>query len=236
MLGVGGAVIMLPLLTTFGGLTLKEASSITVVQVVASALISWSAYQRGRLVHFRLALYMGSASAIAGLAGGYASALFTSRTLEWVFLAVVLFAIALLLLPVHELTMEAGTWPPFNRWLAAGLGAAVGALAGMLGAGGGFLIVPLLIGGLRLPTRMAIGSSPVVILISASFGLAGKLLSGQVRPDLAAALVLGAAPCAYAGTFIGSRVFPEALRLLLGVVLVAIAGRVAYGLLWPPGV
>jgi uncharacterized membrane protein YfcA len=86
--------------------------------------------------------------------------------------------------------------------LAAVLGCFVGSLAGLLGAGGGFLIVP--------------------------FAFVGKLISGQVHADLAAALVLGASPCAYLGTHIGRRLPPRVLRLLLGIALVGIAVRGAY--------
>ncbi len=227
MLGVGGAVILLPLLTTFAGLTLKEAAGITIVQVVAASVISWVAYQRGRLVHLRLATYMGAASAVGGGAAGYVSGYLSSRTLEWIFLVIVVAAVALLLIPVTELSITGGEMPRFNAPLAAGLGLLVGSLAGLLGAGGGFLIVPLLIGIMRLPTRLAIGTSPVVILISGSFGLVGKFLSLQVQPDLAAALVGGAAPCAYLGARLGRRLPPRALRLLLGVMLCLTAVRSA---------
>ena len=66
MLGVGGAVLLLPLLTSFTGLTLKEAAGLTIVQVVASSLISWVVYQRGHLVHLSLAVSMGIASICGG--------------------------------------------------------------------------------------------------------------------------------------------------------------------------
>lgn len=227
MLGVGGAVVLLPLLTTFAGLSLKDASNVTIVQVVASSLISWAAYQQGRLVHLRLALYMGVASAVSGLLGGYASHALSSRTLEWLFLVVVLVAIALLLLPVTDVTIGAtmAQMPPFHPLVAVGLGASVGVLAGLLGAGGGFLIVPVMIGGMHLPTRLAIGSSPVVILISASAAMIGKLLAGQIRPDLALALVVGAAPSTFLGTLIGRRLPSSVLRWMLGLLLVGIAMR-----------
>jgi uncharacterized protein len=230
MLGVGGAVILLPLLTGFAGLTLKEASGLTIVQVVVSSLISWWAYQQGRLVHLSLAVTMGVASAAGGLVAGYASGRLSDRTLEAVFLAVVLAAVVLLLVPIPEPPFKAGELPRYSPALAAGLGLLVGSVAGLLGAGGGFLIVPLLIAVMRLPTRLAIGTSPVVILISGSFGFVGKLLAGQVDPVLAAALVLGASPSTYLGTLIGRRLPPRVLRRLLGLVLVLIAARTVYTL------
>lgn len=225
MLGVGGAVVLLPLLSTFAGLSLKEASGITIVQVVAAAIVSVVAYYRGRLVHLSLALHMGVASAIGGLAGGYGSQALPSAAIEWLFLLVVVIAIALLLIPVTEFVPLDGQFPRFNRYQAIGLGITVGALAGILGAGGGFLIVPLMIGALRMPTRLAIGSSPVVILISATSALLGKLMAGQISLLPAAALIAGAVPSAYLGTRIGRRLQPRMLRILLGVILFAIALR-----------
>jgi uncharacterized membrane protein YfcA len=234
MLGVGGAVILLPLLTTIAGLTFKEASGLTSVQVVASSLISWAAYQRGSFVHLRLAVTMGASSAVGGLIAGYGSGRLSNRTLEWIFLAVVLIAIALLLIPIPEPPPpKPGEMPRFNTAVAAGLGLLVGTLAGLLGAGGGFLIVPLLLTVMRLPTRLAIGTSPVVVLISGSFGFAGKLLAAQIDPLLAGALVVGASPFAYLGTLIGQRLPPRALRALLGLVLAVIAVRAVWVLLVP---
>jgi uncharacterized membrane protein YfcA len=234
MLGIGGAVVLLPLLTTFAGMSLKQASNITIVQVVASSLIGWLAYRQGQLVHLRLALFMGIASALGGLVGGYASAYFTNRQLEWVFLVVVGIAISLLFIPVNELPQPDGSMPPFNPLLAITSGAVVGMLAGLLGAGGGFLIVPLMIAVIRVPTRMAIGTSAAIKLISSAFAYAGKLLSSEIPMDQAAALVLAAVPCTYLGALLARRVSPRSLRILLGIVLAATAAR-GVVLLLPPG-
>jgi uncharacterized membrane protein YfcA len=223
LLGVGGAVVLLPLLTAFSGLDLKEASSVTIVQVIVTSLISFAAYQRRRLVHARVAFVMGTGSVVGGFAGGYGTRAIPTRWLEWLFLAVVLLAIGLLFVPVHEPVTLAGQMPPFNRGLTLMLGLLAGGLAGLLGAGGGFLMVPLMIGVMRMPTRLAIGSSPAVILISASSGLLGKLVAGHIRPDLAVALIAGAGPAAYVGTALGGRLTPRGLRLLLALVLVVIA-------------
>jgi uncharacterized membrane protein YfcA len=225
MLGIGGAVILLPLLSAFAGLTLKEASNITVVQVVASSLIGWWAFRRGGLVHTRLAIWMGGAGAVGGFLGGFVSGRLTELQLEVIFLSVVLAAIVLLFLPVRELAVGGDSMPAFNVPFAVGLGALVGALAGMLGAGGGFLIVPLMLTGLRIPMRLAIGSSSVVKLISSSFAYAGKLVGTHIEPALALALLAGAIPCTYAGTWIARRVPPRFLRGLLAVMLIGIALR-----------
>jgi uncharacterized membrane protein YfcA len=231
LLGVGGGVVMLPLLTTVGRLPLGQAAGVTVVQVAAASLVSVLVFRRGHAVHTPLALHMGTASAVAAVVAGYASPAVPSGALEGLFLLLVFVALALLFGTPRGLVATApGAWadgglPAFSRWQAVALGGAVGILAGLLGAGGGFLIVPLLIGGMRLPTRLAVGTSPLVVLMSGSFALCGKLLAGEVRPDLAVALVISAAPCAYLGARLSARLSPNALRALLGAVLLLIAAE-----------
>jgi uncharacterized membrane protein YfcA len=225
MLGVGGAVVLLPLLTTFAGLTLKEASNVTIVQVVAAALVSVRMHYPRRLIHVRLALVMGSASFAGGLLGGLGSAALRPLTVEALFLGVVLLAIVLLFLPLGQITAPDGAFPPVNPLAASAIGLMAGTLAGILGAGGGFLIVPLLIGPLRLPTRLAVGTSPAVILIGSAAALAGKALSRQILVVPAGILVAGAIPFTYLGARLGARLSPRALRLLLAAVLIVIALR-----------
>jgi uncharacterized membrane protein YfcA len=240
MLGVGGAVVLLPLLTAFAGLTLKEATNITVVQVVASSLIGWWAFRRGGLVHTRLAVWMGGAGAVGGFAGGYASGRLSELQLQIIFLSVVVAALVLLFLPVREIAIAGvaqdgkNGMPSFNVPFAVGLGGLVGALAGMLGAGGGFLIVPLMLTALRIPMRLAIGSSSVVKLISSSFGYAGKLAGTHIDPVLASTLLVSAIPSTYVGTWIARRVPPRYLRYTLAGMLIINSARSVQTLFFTP--
>jgi uncharacterized protein len=230
LLGIGGAILLLPLLTTFAGLTLKEATNLTVVEVVASSLVGWLAIRRGGLVHPQLVLWMGSFAAVGSFAGGYVSERLTDLQLNVIFASVVLAALSLLFLPVRQRLVsgvddsEGGT-PGINVPFAAGLGALVGLLAGVLGAGGGFLIVPLMLTALRVPMRLAIGSSAVVKLIGSSSAYAGKLAGAHIDPTLASALVFGAVPCTYAGTWIAHRIPSRYVRALLVVTLAVVALR-----------
>jgi uncharacterized membrane protein YfcA len=73
----------------------------------------------------------------------------------------------------------------------------------------------------------------VVVLLGGAAGFAGKLLGGQVEPRRAAALVLGASPCAYLGARLGQRLPPRVLRLMLGVLLTLIAAHSVYLLITP---
>src|SRR5688500_7858003 len=173
---------------------------------------------------------MGGAGAFGGFVGGFVSGQLSELQLEIIFLSVVLAAIVLLFLPVRELAVSGETKPDFNIAFAVGLGGLVGLLAGMLGAGGGFLIVPLMLTGLRIPMRLAIGSSSVVKLISSSFAYAGKLLATYIDPALAIALLAGTVPSTYLGTWIARRVSARFLRAVLIIMLVVVAAQSARSL------
>jgi hypothetical protein len=91
-------------------------------------------------------------------------------------------------------------------------GLAVGSLTGLVGAGGGFLIVPALALWAGLPMAAAVGTSLLVIVLNSAAGFAGTLQHVDVRY----ALVAGVATAAIAGSFVGSwlarRIAPAALR------------------------
>jgi uncharacterized protein len=111
--------------------------------------------------------------------------------------------------------------------LAIALGLAAGVLAGMFGVGGGILFVPTLIG-LGLPPHHAAATSLLAIVPTAAVGVWRQRRYGNVRAR--AAVVLGLA--SVAGVEVGVRIalaLPEhALRRLFGILVIAVAGQLAY--------
>ena len=122
-----------------------------------------------------------------------------------------------------RVTPNAGTLLSFNHWIAAALGAAVGLLVGMAGAGGGFLLVPIMIYVLKVPIRLAIGTSLAIVAMSGFAGSIGKMITGQVDWYLALALVCGALPGAQLGSTVSARIRTDFLALVLGVVMTFVA-------------
>jgi uncharacterized membrane protein YfcA len=104
--------------------------------------------------------------------------------------------------------------------------ATVGLAAGLVGAGGAFLLIPLLIGVVGVPVREAIGSSLAITALAAMSGVAGKLLTGQVRLAPALAVALGAIPGAQLGAAVSRRLGPASLKLALLAVVVASGVRI----------
>ena len=123
-----------------------------------------------------------------------------------------------------------------SRQLAfAGLGCAVGFLGALIGIGGGLLIVPVLIYAMQVPTAVAIGTSSVMLAASMSVSTTLHAATGRtVDAVLALILIVGGVAGAQFGSMLATSMRPERLRLLLGLLILAISGRFALNLIETP--
>lgn len=129
--------------------------------------------------------------------------------------------------PVSKLYMSA--LPPI------GIGAFVGWLTAIMGVGGGFLLVPALIYLLRMPTRIALGTSAFQIIFVAAYATFLQATENySIDAALALPLIVGGVIGAHLGVVIATRLNPEQLRALLGLLVVAVAIRMAAGLVLKP--
>jgi uncharacterized protein len=231
LLGVGGAIVMIPLLLYvpawfgFPPLEVRTVAAISMVQVFFAALSGAIAYGRRGAVHRRLTVTVGFTAALAALAGGAASRWMHPLALLCVF-AVMASLGAVLMWAAPAERSEPSTSADFSAyrpWLAISVGMAVGFGAGLVGAGGAFLLVPLLITVVRVPMRVTIGSSLAITLWTATAGVLGKLVTGQVPLATATALVLGAIPGAQVGEWFSRRFGIRALKNLLAVLISLVA-------------
>jgi hypothetical protein len=231
LVGIGGAIVMIPLLLYvppilgFATLGIRTVAGITIVQVVAGSLAGLAGHARSGAVDRGLVLWLGGSMVVGSAAGAIASASVPARALEIVFATVALAAAALTLARRDHLPAEDATRTAPPRLLTVAIGGGVGTIAGMLGAGGAFLLVPLMLHVLRIPMRTVVGSSLGIVVVSSIAGLAGKALTGQVDWSLAVFLVLGAVPGGLLGARVSRRTRPRRLALILGVAIALVALR-----------
>lgn len=115
------------------------------------------------------------------------------------------------------------------------IGAFVGWLTAIMGVGGGFLLVPALIYVLKMPTRIALGTSAFQIIFVAAYATVLQATQNySVDAALALPLVVGGVIGAHLGVVAASRLNPEQLRALLGVLVLAVSIRMAAGLVFKP--
>jgi uncharacterized membrane protein YfcA len=119
--------------------------------------------------------------------------------------------------------------PPFL------VGVGVGILAAIMGVGGGFILVPAMIYLLGMPTKVVIGTSLFQVTFVAAFTTMMHAITNQtVDVMLAVFLIIGGVVGAQIGTRVGLKLGAEQLRILLALLVLAVSGKIAFDLLWPP--
>lgn len=222
LLGGGGSILTVPILAYVAGLEAKEAIAASLFVVGVTSAVSVVAHARNGRVRWRTGLIFGA----AGMAGAFAGGLLGG----YIPGTVLMIAFALMMLATAAAMIRGRRGPagtptthelPVLKVVLEGL--VVGLVTGIVGAGGGFLVVPalVLLGG--LPMSVAVGTSLLVIAMKSFAGLAGYLTTVQLDWPL----VLGVTAAAVAGSFVGARlagVIPEqALRKGFGFFVLGMA-------------
>ena len=115
------------------------------------------------------------------------------------------------------------------------VGLSVGVLAAIMGVGGGFVMVPAMIYLLGMPTKVVIGTSLFQIIFVTAFTTMLHAVTNQtVDIALALLLIAGGVIGAQLGTRIGARMKAEQLRILLALLVLAVCGQLALGLVLRP--
>ncbi|MDI6812925.1 MAG: sulfite exporter TauE/SafE family protein [Desulfitobacteriaceae bacterium] len=235
LLGLGGAILMVPLLLYVPPLLhlpvldMKSVAAVSTFQVFASALSGAIAHRKRGAVSLPVLLYMGIPAAGAGFAGALFSQYVNARVLLAVFAGISTLATFLMLLPRKKETEAGGAQRAFvqadavrfNRGLAAFLAAGIGFIGGMIGAPGAFIFVPVSIYILGIPMRITIGSTLGIVLLTAFTSMIGKIASGQMLWAIAFALVLGSVPAAQFGSRISHRAPVRTLHWMMTFIIAA---------------
>jgi len=235
-LGIGGGIVTAPLLlyvpTALGlpPLSMHQVSGLTITQALFAGLAGALSHARRGTVDPGLARVMTPAIFVASLAGAAISRYVSHDGLLAVFEGLVVAAGILLFRRPRAPDAGPDRAGGFSRPTAAAIAAVVGLLAGLVGQGGSFLLIPAMTGVLRVPLRMAMGSNLVIVGFSSLAGFLGKAATGQVPFSLALPLVLGVVPGSRLGARWHHRTPVGALRLALGAVLLAACGRIAWDL------
>lgn len=215
LLGGGGSILTVPLLAYVAGMDAKQAIATSLLVVGVTSAVGAISHARAGRVQWRTGLVFG----VAGMAGAFAGGLlsrYIPGTVLLIGFAVMMIATAVAMLRGRKdiVSIDDGHRTPAVKIVAEGL--VVGLVTGLVGAGGGFLVVPALalLGGLPMP--IAVGTSLVVIAMKSFAGLAGYLSSVTIDWRLAAMVTAAAVVGALIGARLTSLVDPDSLRKAFG--------------------
>jgi len=240
MFGQGGGAIYVPMLLAFS-FPLYKAAATSQVLIIAATLSAMLVFRKAHLIDWWLALIVEPPTNLGAFLGGYFSSYFPPNLSKLAFAGILLIGAYYMIRPIEEKVM-----PPRKAWylLRRRLGeyeeytlnllvivpimVVAGFVAGMLGVGGGLIKVPavVLLGG--VPMKIAVGSSSLMVGITALTGLLGHALVGHFEPKLA--LILGVAVFlgAQVGARLGVKIDKKRHKKYFGFLLIFIAAWMVY--------
>lgn len=217
LLGGGGSILLLPVLVYVVGIETKSAIATSLLVVGVTSAATLLVHAREGNVRWRTGLAFGSAAMVGAVAGGFGARALPAEALLTGF-GVVMLAAALAMMRKRRALRATPSMPKL-----AATGAGVGAIAGLVGAGGGFLIVPALAlrGGLAM--KDAIGTSLLVIAMQSLAGFSAYAGHVAIDARLAATISCAALAGSVLGARVARRVSPDALRRGFAWLVLALA-------------
>lgn len=209
LLGGGGSILMVPLLVYVVGVEPREAIAMSLLVVGVTSIAAIVPHARASNVAWRTGLVFGAAGMVGAFGGGLLAGWIPATVL------LVLFALMMVATSVAMLRGRDAPKPAVEHTSALHIvlhGLVVGSATGLVGAGGGFLVVPALalLGG--LPMHRAIGTSLLVISMKSFAGFAGHAAHVDVDLGFTALVTVAAVLGSIGGAALGHRIAADHLR------------------------
>jgi uncharacterized membrane protein YfcA len=245
LLGLGGGVLIVPLLTLGFGLPLREAVGVSLICVIMTSSAAAGVYLERHVANLRLGMTLELFIASGALVGGSVAFLLSDQLLSLLFAGLLLYVAATMargrraepdLEPDPDPPVAIDPDPPARQTalerlsgdgyrvhnLGRGVVGATGAgiVSALLGIGGGIIKVPLMHLAMGVPLRVATATSNMMIGITAAASAVIYIIHGGIDPYVAGPTAIGVFLGATAGSRLSHRVDLRYLRLLFVVVLV----------------
>jgi hypothetical protein len=251
LLGLGGGVFMVPALVLIFNLPTLTAIGTSNVAVVATSTAGASSYVRNRLANIRLGLLLLISTTAAALASSLLASYLPQRLLSGLFAVVLVYAALSMLrsraAPQEKSSSEGGgekasgmdlgledtyhdattgkteAYRPRNVRTGMSTSALAGVIAGLLGVGGGIVQMPVMTLLMRVPLKVATGTSNFMIGVTATSAAFVRYENGDIDPLIAVPMALSVFIGARAGAWLVPRTPTSRLKAIFGWVALGIA-------------
>ncbi len=231
--GLGGGIIMVPVLTAIANLSQVEAMATSLATIVlVSTWNSWR-YHRQGLIDWKIVLWVAIGSGICAALAARSAPLLPEKTLVGIMLAV-LFALAWKTFNLDHLKEKKS--PPSGHKAALGIGSLSGLVAGFTGIGGGGVTTPLMLVAGLVKNRSAAPTSNAIMIFTAGAGALTYALHGDfswprfglIQAQYSMLLGIGAIISSFAGMKINHLINLKLRKTVLGFILLFIAIRLLF--------
>ncbi|GAA3739158.1 sulfite exporter TauE/SafE family protein [Leifsonia bigeumensis] len=233
LFGVGGGIVLVPLLIVVVGFAQRRASGTSLAAVLPTAIAGMIAYAAHGSVDWIAGGLLAAGAIVGSLLGTWLLHHTRQKILRWIFVAFLLVVAVRMLFLVPDRSVDLA----FNPWVIAGLvalGLVTGTLSGLLGIGGGVFIVPALMLVFGVGDLVAKGTSLLMMIPTAITGTIANARRGHT--DLTAAAVIGclSVPASIGGAALAWAVPPALGSILFALLLVYCAVQLAWNALSQP--
>jgi uncharacterized membrane protein YfcA len=258
MLGLGGGVFLVPILTLFFGIDPKLAVGASAVVVVTNSVVGSTNHLRSQFTNIRLAMLLQVSAAAGAIAGALYGVGADPRVIYGVFGVVLIYAAVSMFIRREQwveppplgapdplrvgaafrdpaIGSDVGYIPKHVGW-GMGVGAGAGVISGMLGVGGGVVMVPVMNLLMRVPVKAAVGTSTFMVGITSVATAFVFYSQGKIDPTLVVPAIIGVFLGGQIGSRLTRRVRAQRLSLLFAVILLYLGASLllrAFGVTLP---
>lgn len=233
LLGVGGGIVLVPLLIVVVGYGQRRASGTSLAAVLPTAISGMASYASHGSVDWIAGVILAAGAVAGSLLGTWLLHHTHQRALRWIFIVFLLLVAARLffLIPDRSVVLDFTPWVIFALVI---LGVVTGILSGMLGIGGGVFIVPALMLGFGVGDLVAKGTSLFMIIPTAVAGTIANVRRGN--PDIKAAVIIGSlsVPASIGGAALAWSVPPMLGSILFALLVIYSAIQLSWEALRRP--
>jgi uncharacterized protein len=223
MLGGGGSTLTVPMLVYVLGVPAQTAIAASLFVVCVTGVVGALAHVRSRTVSFRACAVFGLGGMAGAFAGGRLARHLSARIALTGFGLLVLVTAIVMIRRRRADDAERAPGSEISVPRSIALGTSVGALSGLLGAGGGVLIVPALEIGGGLALREAIATSPLITAIQCLAGFVGRLGNGELPVRIVAVVTCTSVLGCVVGALVAHHVSTRVLRRGFAWLLLAVS-------------
>jgi uncharacterized membrane protein YfcA len=222
LVGIGGAIIIYPavlLLPPLFGVPAYSAyiaSGLTSSQVFFSTLSGSLKAQKKTEFSPPLVIYMSGGMITGSMLGALLANLFNATFVNAIYIIIALIALILMFINVKPNLNQSS----FNKPLLVMVGLLVGIISGIVGAGGAFIIIPILLVLFKLPMNMVVANSIVIAFISSIGAFIIKLIQGYIPLEDALFLIIGSMIFAPLGLKLGKKVPSFVQKWIISILII----------------
>ncbi len=227
LLGGGGSILAVPVLTYAAGVSPKQAIAMSLLVVGTTATFALIPHAKRGNVEWRTGAIFAAAAMAGGFLGGTLASLFSGHVLLLAFAAMMVVTAIAMAKPKRDVE-EPASQGDIALGMAIAEGLVVGTVTGLVGAGGGFLVVPALVILGKMPMHRAVGTSLMVIALKSFAAFAGHITHVSIDFKLVVIVTTAACVGSLIGGVIAARLNGNALRGAFAALVVVMAAFVVW--------